>query len=89
MLVKKMRVLRLAHGISLAELAAAAGVSAQWLSEAELSPRPHTAGTQKLIQAAFEQVLLRRKQELARLEAQYRKHQDSLFELVEETKYEL
>ncbi|MEG0756090.1 MAG: helix-turn-helix transcriptional regulator [Oscillospiraceae bacterium] len=89
MLVRKMRVLRLKHNISTAQLAAAIQVSQQWISAIELSDTPRSPQTAELVCRAFETLLVARKSELLELEQDYLYHCDSLLDLVEECRYEL
>lgn len=89
MFVRKMRILRLKHNISTAQLAAAIHVSQQWISEIELSDAPRSPQTAELVCRAFETLLAARKSELFELEQDYLDHRDSLLDSVEEYRYEL
>ena len=63
-----LRRLRLAHGVSLRELATAAGVSHQFISELELVPKARTEETRELICAAFEDIIAKRTEQTAALQ---------------------
>lgn len=63
----RMRYLRLRYKIRLEELAHAAGVSHQYISDLELGKRPATPGDRRLVERAFEIVVQDRKKEIDRL----------------------
>ena len=62
-----MRSLRLRYKIRLDELAQAAGVSHQYISDLELEKRPATPGDRRLVERAFEIVVQKRKEQVDRL----------------------
>ncbi len=62
------RALRLCYGISLAELAEAAGISPQLLCKIELEPRRQTPGHEKRLKRAFALLIDRRRARLDALE---------------------
>ncbi len=80
-----MRHLRLEYGVSLTALAAAAGVSAQRISEIETFGG--TDNNVKLIQRAFEAIIEQRKSENTELEAAYLRNRRKLFHHVKEWDY--
>ena len=62
------RALRLRYGISLAELADAAGLSPQLISKIELEPQRQTPGHEKRLKRAFAALIDRRRARLDALE---------------------
>lgn len=64
------RTLRLRYGISLAELADAAGISPQLISKIELEPRRQTPGHEKRLKRAFAVIIDRRRARLDALESE-------------------
>lgn len=62
------RVLRLRYGVTLAELAQAAGVSRQLLSAIELEPARQTPYHEALLRLAFRRVTARRRERAQALE---------------------
>lgn len=89
MKVRKFRILRLRHQISMAELARVCGVSAQRISELELSESTPEAETVQKIQNGFEALLTLRGEQLAALRREYADCKDTLMERVGEYEYEL
>lgn len=63
----RMRYLRLSYNIRLDELAQAAGVSHQYISDIELQKRPATPGDRRLVERAFEIVIQNRRKQIDRL----------------------
>lgn len=90
MKVRKMRLFRIKHRISLAELARFCGVSSQYISEIELNPEPKLGkeASARLI-AAFSSVVEGRNHETMRLQQDFLNCKDTLLDSVEETAYEL
>ena len=60
MKVRKFRILRLRHHVSMVELGRACGVSAQRISELELSENKPSAETVQKIQSGFEAIIAQR-----------------------------
>ena len=89
MMVRKFRILRLRHQISMAELAKVCGVSAQRISELELSESTPEAETVQNIQNGFEALLTLRGEQLASLRREYADCKDTLMERVGEYEYAL
>lgn len=83
MKVRKLRLFRTKHSISLEELGAAAGISKQRISELELGESSVTKPLEDKISGAFLEILASRLLALSEFELDYEKHKDSLFELVE------
>lgn len=85
--VRKLRVLRIKHGVSLHELSRACGISHQRLSEIELNATDSeiTQDTVRKLREGFYKVLTQRTKKLIYLYEDIRKHEKSLFVLVEET----
>ena len=89
MKVRKFRILRLRHQISMAELARVCGVSAQRISELELSESTPEAETVQKIQNGFETIIAQRGEKLDTLRQDYDSCKNSLMERVGEYEYEL
>ena len=89
MKVRKFRILRLRHHVSMVELGRACGVSAQRISELELSESTPEAETVQKIQNGFEALLTLRGEQLAALRQEYADCKNSLMERVGEYEYEL
>ena len=89
MKVRKFRILRLRHHVSMVELGRACGVSAQRISELELSENKPSAETVQKIQSGFEALLALRGEQLAALRREYADCKDTLMERVGEYEYEL
>ena len=89
MKVRKMRLLRHKHHISLVELSDACGVSKQRLSEIELDKTSVSEVAVQMITAGFSVVEKRRRDSLNALSRDFRRHKDTLLENVEEHGYEL
>lgn len=85
MRVRKFRILRLKHGISLKTLGAAAGLSQQRVSQIELGKSRATEYLQEKIGNAFLVVIAEKFTGLSELENDYLNNIDSLFEEVEES----
>ena len=64
MKVRKFRILRLRHHVSMVELGRACGVSAQRISELELSENKPSAETVQKIQSGFEAIIAQRGEKL-------------------------
>jgi transcriptional regulator with XRE-family HTH domain len=75
-----MRNFRIRHGISLQDVAAAAGKSHQWASRAELGHIPATNHISSIVSNALYQIVQQRKQEAALLEADYAALKDRILE---------
>ena len=80
-----MRSLRILHGISLKELAGAAGVSPQYMSNVELGVIRYK-NLEEQMQAAFETLISERAGRLEELEKSYGENKERL---LEESYYEL
>ena len=89
MKVRKFRILRLRHHVSMVELGRACGVSAQRISELELSENKPSAETVKKIQSGFEAIIAQRGEKLDTLHQEYIACKNSLMERVGEYEYEL
>ena len=87
MKVRKFRILRLRHHVSMVELGRACGVSAQRISELELSENKPSAETVQKIQSGFESIIAQRG--LDTLQQEYIACKNSLMERVGEYEYEL
>ena len=77
--ILKLRVFRVKHRISLAELAQASSVSIQRISQIELMDCPLTPHIEEQLTRALEVVLLRRNANAAAAIADYREHKGRLF----------
>ena len=89
MKVRKIRLLRLKYGITCKELGAAAGISAQRVSQIELCEAGISEETKIKLKKGLEKIIFDRKESCETLTDAYAQHRDSLFELVMETAYEL
>lgn len=89
MKVRKFRILRLRHHVSMAELGRACGVSAQRISELELSESTPEAETVQKIQDGFEAIIAQRGEKLRTLRQEFDSCKNSLMERVGEYEYEL
>ena len=89
MKVRKIRLLRLKYGITCKELGAAAGISAQRVSQIELCEEGISEETKIKLKNALEKIIRDRDNSCKALDTVYELHKDSLFELVMETAYEL
>ena len=89
MKVRKFRILRLRHHISMVELGRACGVSAQRISELELGESTPEAETVQKVQTGFETIIARRGEKLDTLQQEYITCKNSLMERVGEYEYEL
>ena len=89
MKVRKFRILRLRHHVSMVELGWACGVSAQRISELELSENKPSAETVQKIQSGFETIIAQRSEKLDTLRQDYDSCKNSLMERVGEYEYEL
>ena len=89
MKVRKFRILRLRHHVSMVELGQACGVSAQRISELELSENKPSAETVQKIQSGFESIIAQSGEKLGLLRQDYDSCKNSLMERVGEYEYEL
>ena len=89
MKVRKFRILRLRHHVSMVELGRACSVSAQRISELELSENKPSAETVQKIQSGFESIIAQRGEKLDTLQQEYIACKNSLMERVGEYEYEL
>ena len=89
MKVRKFRILRLRHHVSMVELGRACGVSAQRISELELSENKPSAETVQKIQSGFEAILTERMEDAERLHLEYQRCRNALMQRVGEDEYEL
>lgn len=69
--VRAMRNFRLRYGISLREVAEAAGKTAQWVNQIELCQASATDHNQYEMMKAFQHVILNRQRALLQMEAEY------------------
>lgn len=83
--ILKLRVFRVKHRISLAELAQASSVSIQRISQIELMDCPLRPHIEEQLTRALEVVLLRRSANAAAAIADYREQKGRLFLAVPET----
>ncbi|MEG2678493.1 MAG: helix-turn-helix domain-containing protein [Oscillospiraceae bacterium] len=80
-----LRYLRLKYGITLDELADAAGPSRQHISRAELRQIPPTWSLEKKCEVALERIIDQRYAAARALEQDYRAHKGALLDYLEET----
>jgi transcriptional regulator with XRE-family HTH domain len=79
----KMRFLRIEYEITLRELANAAGVSVQYVSEIELQESCRTKKAERLMQKAFEAVISKRGENTKDLKKAFFASRNSLFSIME------
>lgn len=89
MKVRKFRILRLRHHVSMVELGRACGLSAQRISELELSEGVPEQETIQKIQNGFERILAERMEDAERLHLEYQRCRNALMQRVGEDEYEL
>ena len=89
MKVRKFRILRLRHHVSMVELGRACGLSAQRISELELSEGVPEQETIQKIQNSFERILTERMEDAERLHLEYQRCRNALMQRVGEDEYEL
>ena len=89
MKVRKFRILRLRHHVSMVELGQACGLSAQRISELELSEGVPEQETIQKIQNGFERILTERMEDAERLHLEYQRCRNALMQRVGEDEYEL
>ena len=89
MKVRKVRILRLRHHVSMVELGRACGLSAQRISELELSEGVPEQETIQKIQNGFERILTERMEDAERLHLEYQRCRNALMQRVGEDEYEL
>ena len=89
MKVRKFRILRLRHHVSMVELGRACGLSAQRISELELSEGVPDQETIQKIQNGFERILTERMEDAERLHLEYQRCRNALMQRVGEDEYEL
>ena len=89
MKVRKFRILRLRHHVSMVELGRACGLSAQRISELELSEGVPEQETIQKIQNGFERILAERMEDAERLHLEYQRFRNALMQRVGEDEYEL
>lgn len=87
--VRKFRMLRMKYGISVAELAQAARVSPQRISQMELDLHNEPNRSAQMVQNAFIKIIAERSRMLDGLRLDFVRHRDTLLDLVEEPGYEL
>ena len=88
MKVRKFRILRLRHHVSMVELGRACGLSAQRISELELSEGVPEQETIQKIQNGFERILTERMEDAERLHLEYQRCRNALMQRVGEDEYE-
>ena len=86
---RKFRILRLRHHVSMVELGRACGLSAQRISELELSEGVPEQETIQKIQNGFERILTERMEDAERLHLEYQRCRNALMQRVGEDEYEL
>ena len=89
MKVRKFRILRLRHHVSMVELGRACGLPAQRISELELSEGVPEQETIQKIQNGFERILTERMEDAERLHLEYQRCRNALMQRVGEDEYEL
>ena len=89
MKVRKFRILRLRHHVSMVELGRACGLSAQRISELELSEGVPEQETIQKIQNGLERILTERMEDAERLHLEYQRCRNALMQRVGEDEYEL
>ena len=89
MKVRKFRILRLRHHVSMVELGRACGLSAQRISELELSEGVPEQETIQKIQSGFKRILTERMEDAERLHLEYQRCRNALMQRVGEDEYEL
>ena len=89
MKLRKFRILRLRHHVSMVELGRACGLSAQRISELELSEGVPEQETIQKIQNGFERILTERMEDAERLHLEYQRCRNALMQRVGEDEYEL
>ena len=89
MKARKMRLLRIRHGITRQELGDACGLSAQRISELEFSLGQLRPETEQKVRQGFAFVIRKRRVELIELEQDYKKCKSTLLTPVEETDNDL
>ena len=89
MKVRKFHILRLRHHVSMVELGRACGLSAQRISELELSEGVPEQETIQKIQNGFERILTERMEDAERLHLEYQRCRNALMQRVGEDEYEL
>ena len=89
MKVRKFRILRLRHHVSMVELGRACGLSAQRISELELSEGVPEQETIQKIQNGFERILTERMEDAESLHLEYQRCRNALMQRVGEDEYEL
>ena len=89
MKVRKFRILRLRHHVSMVELGRACGLSAQRISELELSEGVPEQETIQKIQTGFERILTEGMEDAERLHLEYQRCRNALMQRVGEDEYEL
>ena len=89
MKVRKFSILRLRHHVSMVELGRACGLSAQRISELELSEGVPEQETIQKIQNGFERILTERMEDAERLHLEYQRCRNALMQRVGEDEYEL
>ena len=89
MKVRKFRILRLRHHVSMVQLGRACGLSAQRIRELELSEGVPEQDTIQKIQNGFERILTERMEDAERLHLEYQRCRNALMQRVGEDEYEL
>ncbi len=83
-----LRHLRLKYGITLDELARAAGISDQHISRAELRQTPPTWTLEKKCEGALETLIAQRRAAMLALECDYEAVKGRLLDMMEACEYE-
>lgn len=86
---RKMRLLRIKHGITRQELGDACGLSGQRISELEFSLGQLRPETEAKLQQGFAFVVQKRRVQLMELERDYWRYRETLLAPVEDTSNEL
>lgn len=79
----RLRILRLKHGISIAELAKLAGISEQYINRLELAQAHGTATQEQRVSTALDDLIAQRHSDLLALEKDYLLNKGRLLEPLE------
>lgn len=84
MKLRIMRLMRLKHGVSLAELSRAVSRSPQYFSSIELGEYPPTDGAKQLVATAFDSVAKARADAVSEFQDDYAENREKLLDFIEE-----
>ena len=85
MKVRKLRLLRIKHGIQLDELGTEVGLTKQRISALELGDGAVTKQVEDKMRHAFSNILFKQRVSCQAFNKDIERHKDSLFELVEDS----